>query len=136
MSRNINLYLDGALTIAVCYTLAMKKANSSKSRKIRETKTEYRVHAAKESGMTLIEQIQKQVLKLSPDQQREVLDFVALLQLRSSKPSESTADIMRGRRIKELLTQLAKTKAFSDITDPVAWQRSTRTDRPLPGRAT
>jgi predicted nucleic acid-binding protein len=36
----------------------MKKVNSSKSRKVRETKTEYRVDVRKESDMTLLEQIQ------------------------------------------------------------------------------
>ncbi len=86
--------------------------------------------------MTLIEQIQKRLLKLSPDKQREVLDFVAFLQLRSPKSSEPVTDLKRGERIKDLLNQLAKTKAFSDITDPVAWQRNTREDRPLPGRVT
>lgn len=85
--------------------------------------------------MTLIEQIQKSVLKLSPDKQREVLDFVAFLQLRSSKPPEPATDEQRGERIKVAFAQLAKMKTFSDITDPVAWQRNTREDRGLPGRA-
>lgn len=85
--------------------------------------------------MTLIEQIRESVLKLSPDKQREVLDFVAFLQLRSSKPSEPATDEQRGERIKDAFAQLAKMKTFSDITDPVAWQRNTREDRNLPGRA-
>ena len=115
----------------------MKKTNSSKPRKVQETKTEYRVRAGKESGVTLIEQIQKRVQKLSPDKQREVLDFVAFLQFHSPRlPEPATdVDVKRGKRIKDLLTQLARTKVFSDITDPVAWQRNTREDRSLPGRA-
>lgn len=112
----------------------MKKANSSKSRKVRETKAEYRVDVRKESGMTLMEQIQNRLSKLSPDKQRQVLDFVAFLQLRPHKLPESTTDVERGKRIKDLLTQLGKMKAFSDISDPVVWQRNTRKDRPLPGR--
>lgn len=75
----------------------MKKLSSSKPRKIRETKAEYHVRVAKESGMTLIEQIQKRVLKLSPDKQREVLDFVAFLQLRSTKPSVPATDAKRSK---------------------------------------
>jgi hypothetical protein len=119
----------------LCYTLAMKKVNSSKSRKVRETKAEYRVDIGKEAGMTLMEQIQKRLLKLSPEKQHEVLDFVAFLQLHSLKLPEPATDVKRGKRIKDLLTQLAKMKVFSDITDPVDWQRKTRKDRILPGRA-
>lgn len=85
--------------------------------------------------MTLIEQIQKLLLKLSPAQQREALDFVAFLQLRSTKTPELAKDEQRGERIKDAFAQLAKMKTFSDITDPVAWQRNTREDRGLPGRA-
>lgn len=112
----------------------MKKSNSSKSRKVQETKTEYRIDARKESGMTLLEQIQNRLSKLSPDKQRQVLDFVAFLQLHPHKLPESTTDVKRGKRIKVLLKQLGTMKVFSDISDPVTWQRSTRKDRPLPGR--
>jgi len=85
--------------------------------------------------MTLLEQIQKRLLQLPPEKQREVFDFVVFLHLHSPKLSETTTDVKRGKRIKDLLTQLGKMKVFSDITDPVAWQRKTRKDRPLPGRA-
>ena len=40
----------------------------------------------------------------------------------------------RGRRMADALEQLANRNAFSEITDPVAWQRETRQDRPLPTR--
>jgi hypothetical protein len=113
----------------------MKKVNSSKSRKVQETNTEYRVDVRKESDMTLMEQIQKRLSKLSPDKLRQVLDFVAFLQLRPHKLPEPTTDVKRGKRIKELLVQLGTMKVFSDISDPVAWERNTRKDRPLPGRA-
>lgn len=85
--------------------------------------------------MTLMEQIQNRLSKLSLDKQREVLDFVAFLQLRPYKLPEPTTDAKRGKRIKDLLTQLGTMKVFSDITDPVAWQKNTRKDRTLPGRA-
>ena len=119
---------------ALCYTLRMKKVQSSKSRKVRETTTRYRVDVRKENDMTLMEQIQKRLLQLPLDKQREVLDFVSFLQLHLPKLPEPTVDVKKGKRIRDLLTQLAKTKAFSDITDPVAWQRNTRKDRTLPGR--
>lgn len=40
----------------------------------------------------------------------------------------------RGRRMREALEELARLNTFSSITDPVAWQRESREDRPLPGR--
>ena len=85
--------------------------------------------------MSLIKQIQKRLSALTPEKQREVLDFVAFLQLHSLKLSEPAADAKRGKRIKDLLTQLGTMKAFSEIADPVDWQRRTRKDRSLPGRA-
>jgi len=85
--------------------------------------------------MTLIKQIQKRLSELSPEKQREVLDFVAFLQMQSLKLSEPATDAKRGKRIKDLLTQLGTTKAFSEIADPVDWQRKIRKDRSLPGRA-
>ncbi len=46
-------------------------------------------------------------------------------------PDERAA---RGKRMGELLQKLAETNPFAEITDPVAWQREIRKDRPLPGR--
>jgi hypothetical protein len=40
----------------------------------------------------------------------------------------------RGQAMAEALENLAKAGAFSEITDPAAWQRETRQDRVLPGR--
>jgi antitoxin component of MazEF toxin-antitoxin module len=37
--------------------------------------------------------------------------------------------------IKRAIRNLQKVHAYSDIKDPVAWQREIRKDRPLPGRA-
>ena len=37
-------------------------------------------------------------------------------------------------KIQGILKQLNKTKAYSQITNPVDWQRKGRTDRSLPGR--
>jgi hypothetical protein len=112
----------------------MKKVGSSKSRKVSETTAKYRVAVGKESDMTLMEQIQKRLSNLPPEKQREVLDFVAFLQLHSPKLPEPAADVKRGQRIKELLNQLGTMKTFSGINDPVEWQRKMRKDRPLPGR--
>lgn len=37
------------------------------------------------------------------------------------------------QRIQEIIRQLQEIGAYSDIKDPVAWQRKVRKDRPLPG---
>jgi len=44
--------------------------------------------------------------------------------------------VARGRRMVEILEKLAAMNAFSEISDPVEWQREIRKDRPLPGRET
>jgi hypothetical protein len=85
--------------------------------------------------MTLMEQIQKQIRQLPPESQREVLDFITFLQLRPSQQLARISGTNRKERIKRSLTQLAKMKVFSDIADPVEWQRQLRKDRSLPGRS-
>jgi len=40
----------------------------------------------------------------------------------------------RRRRMAEALESLAASDPFSEISDPVEWQREIRKDRPLPGR--
>ncbi|MDO9299867.1 MAG: DUF2281 domain-containing protein [Anaerolineales bacterium] len=86
--------------------------------------------------MTLMEQIQKQIRQLPPESQREVLDFVTFLQLRPRQQLTRVSEVDRQQRIKKSLTQLARMKVFSDIADPVEWQRQIRKDRLLPGRST
>lgn len=86
--------------------------------------------------MTLMEQIQKQIRQLPPESQREVLDFVTFLQLRPRQQLTRVSEVDHQQRIKKSLTQLARMKIFSDIADPVEWQRQIRKDRLLPGRFT
>lgn len=78
--------------------------------------------------MTLMEQIEKQIRQLPPESQREVLDFVTFLQLRPCQQLTKVSGVNRQGRIKKSLTQLAKMKVFSDITNPVEWQRQIRKD--------
>lgn len=40
----------------------------------------------------------------------------------------------QGETLALILENLALTNPFSDIADPVAWERELRTDRKLPGR--
>ncbi len=79
--------------------------------------------------MTLIDEIKKSVLKLSPEKQREALDFVAFLQLHSIKSPE----LERGERTKNSLNKLATMKTFSEFfrASPLAGIDLTR-DKSLP----
>jgi len=82
--------------------------------------------------MTLLEQIQQNLLRLPPEKQGEVLDFIVFLQGRQpGKRSDKTA---RQRKLQKSLSRLAALGTFSDIKDPTAWQRKIRQDRSLPGR--
>ena len=40
----------------------------------------------------------------------------------------------QGQRMAAILQRMANRQALSHITDPIAWQREIREDRPLPGR--
>ncbi len=47
---------------------------------------------------------------------------------------EDADTVERGRRMAEALAALAKEGAFSEISDPVKWQRKLRQERTLPNR--
>jgi hypothetical protein len=44
------------------------------------------------------------------------------------------SSVERGRAMADAMEKLAQTGAFSEITDPVVWQREARQERVLPGR--
>jgi len=50
------------------------------------------------------------------------------------KQKVKVADENRGQKMAAILDQLSKTKAFSEVTDPAAWQKEIRRDRSLPER--
>lgn len=62
-----------------------------------------------------------------PDRSRATPVHITLLEEGTSVPD-------RGKAMAEALEKLAQSGAFSDIEDPVAWQREIRKDRPLSGR--
>ncbi|MDP2831727.1 MAG: hypothetical protein Q8Q28_00195 [Pseudomonadota bacterium] len=71
---------------------------------------------------------------LPPADQKEALGFILFLEQRAGKVSPDIDEEERGRRLAEALRKLQEAKPFAEITDPVAWQREIRQDRPLPGR--
>lgn len=46
----------------------------------------------------------------------------------------SKSEIKQGQRMASVLQRMADRNALSHISDPAAWQREIRKDRPLPGR--
>ena len=87
--------------------------------------------------MSIQESINQHVTTLPERQQAEILDFVLFLKYRCQPNGNLTNQLteeQRRQKIGECLTQLAQRNPFSDIEDPVAWQREIRKDRPLPGR--
>lgn len=54
------------------------------------------------------------------------------VQITLLEETPSVAD--RGKAMAEALEKVAQAGAFSEIEDPVTWQRKIRKDRPLPGR--
>ena len=47
---------------------------------------------------------------------------------------EPATEDNRGQRMAAILQRMANRQASPHITDPVAWQKEIRKDRPLPGR--
>ena len=83
--------------------------------------------------MALMKQIEKQLTLLPPEKQNEVLDFILFLQQRLQSTPTSTKE-ERSKRIKSAFQDLVGLNTFSDVSDPVEWQKQIRRDRSLPGR--
>jgi hypothetical protein len=47
-------------------------------------------------------------------------------------PGAAANNPSQGRKMAEILAELAKINALAEIDDPVQWQREIRKDRPLP----
>jgi hypothetical protein len=85
--------------------------------------------------MTAItQQILDDVAELPEQMQAEVLNFVHFLKQKTAK-KPAVSNMINGEIIAEIMNRIAaRGNAFSDIQDPVEWQRNIRKDRPLPGR--
>jgi hypothetical protein len=64
-----------------------------------------------------------------PEQTQSVPVHITLLEEAPLEPARE-----RGRVMAEALAALASRGTFAAITDPVAWQREVRHERPLPTR--
>jgi hypothetical protein len=68
----------------------------------------------------------------APERSEGYPTAVEVTVLEERYPAEARS---RGEEMAATLDKLADNGAISDITDPIAWQRDLRQDRPLPGRA-
>ena len=84
--------------------------------------------------MDYVTLIQQHVTRLPDAEQKEVLDFILFLAQRHSVVPPIMDAAEREHRLCEALKHLQTLNPFADITDPVAWQREMRKDRPLPSR--
>jgi len=85
----------------------------------------------------ILHQVQQHAADLPLALQAELLNYAIYLEQKAQGVIPAiTKDSKEQQRkqLAEALEQLALLNPFSDITDPVAWQREQRQDRPLPGR--
>ena len=85
-------------------------------------------------SMDTLENLMQKASSLSPAE-RLLLASRLIDSVRQRDLSDSYQKNQRDA-LKKSLEKLAKMKVFSDIKDPVEWQRQIRKDRPLPGRST
>ncbi|PWQ92831.1 hypothetical protein [Leucothrix pacifica] len=87
-------------------------------------------------GEVNVQLITEEINTLTPRQLEEVMHFVGYLKSLPITPQcQDESEETRQEVIKNSLKLLHKAGTFSDIDDPVEWQREVRTDRQLPGRA-
>ena len=84
--------------------------------------------------MSLAQIIQQHVDLLPSYQQAEVLDFILFLEQKKQHHLKLLNDDERRQKLAISLQQLAQSATFSEIKDPVAWQKEVREDKPLFGR--
>ena len=65
----------------------------------------------------------------APDEQGPLL-----VEITVTKELDPDEEAILSKPVSQLFQELADMGAFSEIEDPVAWQREIRKDRPLPGR--
>jgi len=80
-----------------------------------------------------LENLLKKADRLTPAE--KLIMASRLIESVRQRDLSSHAQKSQPKELKKSLEKLARMKVFSDITDPVEWQRQIRKDRPLPRRA-
>lgn len=71
---------------------------------------------------------------IQPIEAIEYEENTRFLLVRLTPPPAAVNDEARRKKLADCFYQLAQSAAFSDIKDPVAWQKEVREDKPLFGR--
>ena len=82
----------------------------------------------------ILQQIQKCAATLPLSAQAELLNYAIYLEQKAQEKSPVIPTQTRRDRLAAALAQAVTLNPFAEITDPIAWQREQRQDRPLPGR--
>lgn len=87
---------------------------------------------------TLTQRLLEEFETLPNSLQQEALHYIEYLQTKvASRQAEAPKQDgePNGAKLARLMEEIARRgTAFQEITDPAAWQREIRKDRPLPGR--
>jgi hypothetical protein len=83
--------------------------------------------------MTLLDEIQQKITTLPLEKQSEVLEFIEFLQYRKQWQEPKLLQEKK-KRIQNTFKKITLLNMFTEITDPVAWQKQVRQDRLQPGR--
>jgi hypothetical protein len=108
------------------YCLPVSNLNDQITRSYRARQTIVRLYKALLRGNSL------EWIGEAPERSEDYPITVEVTVLEESYPAEARS---RGDEMAAILEKLAESGAVSDITDPVAWQRDLRQDRPLSSRA-
>lgn len=85
--------------------------------------------------MSTIDEITAHAQRLPEDLRVQALQFIEFLETKLIDQKKDIEDkTERGQQVAAILQELADLGAFSEIEDPVKWQRNIRADRALPGR--
>lgn len=83
----------------------------------------------------LLQQLQQHASVLSPSLQAELLNYAIYLEQKAkARTAPPSTDPQRRQRLADALENAAALNPYREISDPVAWQREQREDRPLPER--
>src|SRR6266545_8089883 len=108
------------------YCLLVRNLNDRMTRSYRARQTMVRLYKALLRGNSL------EWIGEAPERSDDYPITVEVTVLEESYPAEARSC---GDEMAAILEKLSESEAVSDITDPVAWQRDLRQDRPLPGQA-
>lgn len=85
--------------------------------------------------MSTIDEITAHAQRLPEDLRVQTLQFIEFLETKLIDQKQDAEDKNEsGRQVAAILQELADLEAFSEIEDPVKWQRKIRADCFLPGR--